>query len=180
MNTNNPKQVIGVLPHQEKVEQALLELQSINFPMHQISVVPRSSDPSKNSVDKANQFPTTRIEGAKAGAILGSVGVGLTTLTIGLGILFVPGVGPVLALESILTALLGSSVASVASGLYGAFWGCIDPEKQVSLYREQFKQKDCLVIIEATENQIPSVEPILRRCHIQSWQVYDLPKTLKS
>lgn len=179
MNTNSPKQAIGVFPNHETVEQALLGLQSINFPMHQISVVTKNSN-AKNSIDKANQQPVSRVKGAKAGATLGSVGVGLTTLTLGLGALLVPGVGPAIALDSILTAFLGSGIASAAGGLYGAFLGYLDPEKQVKLRREQFKQGDCLVIIEATENQILSVEPILRRCSIQSWQVYDLLKALKS
>ncbi|MEP0913889.1 hypothetical protein NDI45_23540 [Leptolyngbya sp. GB1-A1] len=175
MKTNNLKQAIGVFPNQEKAEQALLELQSVNFPMHQISVVTKNLNATKNLVDKANQLSITRIEGTKAGAVLGSVGVGLTTLMIGLGVLLVPGVGPALALDSILTAFLGSSVASAAGGLYGAFLGCLDPEKQVKLYKEQVKQGDCLVIIKATETQILSVEPVLRRCSVRSWQVYDLP-----
>ncbi|HEY9762930.1 MAG TPA: hypothetical protein V6D07_10415 [Trichocoleus sp.] len=180
MNANNLKQAIGVFPNQKEVEQALLGLQSINFPMHQISVVTKNSNKTKDSINKSDQLPIARAEGAKAGAILGSVGVGLTTLTIGLGALLVPGVGPVLALDSILTTFLGSGVASAAGGLYGAFLGCLDPEKQVKLYRELFKQGDYLVIVEATENQILFVEAILRHCSLQSWQVYDLSKTLKS
>jgi hypothetical protein len=179
MKTNNLKQAIGVFPNQEKVEQALLALQKINFPMHQISVVTKNSNATKNSTGKVDQLPITHAEGAKAGAILGSVGVGVTTITIGLGILLVPGVGPALALDSILTAFLGSGVASAAGGLYGAFLGCIDPEKHVNLYREQFKQGDYLVVIEATESQLLSVEPILRHCSVRSWRVYDLPTTLK-
>lgn len=178
MNTNSSKQVIGVFPNQETLERALLGLQRINFPMQKISVVP------KKTGDKANPRPITRAEGAKAGAILAGMGTGLTTLTIGLGILFVPGVGPALALDSLLTAFLGSGIVSAAGGLYGALLGCLDPEKQVRSYREQFKrdfkQGDCLVIIEATEPQILAVKSILRRCHVQLWQVYDLPKTLKS
>lgn len=135
MNTNNPKQAIGVFPNQEKVEQAPLELKNINFPTHQISVMTKNSTAIENLVDKTNQLSTTRVEGAKTGAIIGSVGVGLTTLSIGLGILLVPGVGPVLALDSILATFLGSSIASTAGGLYGAFLGCLDPEKQAKLYR---------------------------------------------
>lgn len=180
MNANSLKQAIGVFPNQEKLEQALLALQNINFPMHQISVVTKNSNATKNSIGKADRLPITRVEGAKAGAVSGSVGVGFTILTIGLGILFVPGVGPALALDSLLTTFLGSGIASAAGGLYGAFLGCIDPEKQVKLYSEQFKQGDCLVIIEATENQILSVEPIFRHCSVRSWKISNLLKPLKS
>ncbi|MBD2157015.1 hypothetical protein [Leptolyngbya sp. FACHB-16] len=179
MNANTMKQAIGVFPNQEVVEQALCELQSINFPMHQISIVTQKSNAIEDSADKTDQLPITRVEGAKAGAILGSVGVGFTTLTIGLGILVVPGVGPALALDGILTAFLGSGIASAAGGLYGAFLGCVDPKKYIKLYREQLKQGDYLIILKATENQILSVEPILRHCGVRSWRVYDLPKTLK-
>lgn len=146
MNTNNPKQIIGVFPNQETVERVRPEGQNINLSAHQISMMNKNVNTTRNSVDKANQLPTTRAEGAKAGAILGSVGVGFTTLTIGLGILFVPGVGPALALDSILTACLGSGLASATGGLYGAFLGYLDPEKQAKLYREQLKQQDCFVI----------------------------------
>lgn len=179
MNPNKLKCAIGVFSNQEKIEQALLRLQSINFPMQQVSVVTPQSNRAKDTVDKANHLPITRTEGAKAGAILGSAGVGFTTLTIGLGILAVPGIGPALALDSILTAFLGSGIASAVGGLYGAFLGCIDPEKHAKLYREQFKREDYWVILEAPENQILSVEPILRRCSMRSWRIYDLPKTLK-
>ncbi|MBL1175178.1 hypothetical protein [Pantanalinema sp. GBBB05] len=142
MNPNNSKQGISAFPNQKTVKQAPLELQSSDSPMHQIPVVTKDSNLIQNLVDPANQQPITRVEGAKAGAILGSVGVGLTTLTLGLGILLIPGVGPAIALDSILTTVLGSSVASTAGGLYGAFLGCLDPEKQLNLYREQFKSGD--------------------------------------
>lgn len=176
MNANNLKQATGIFPSQEAVEQALRGLQSIHFPMHQTSIVTPNSNVTEDSVDKADQLPITRVEGAKAGAVLGSVGVGFTTLTIGLGIVLVPGVGPAIALDSILTAFLGSGVASAAGGLYGAFLGCVDPKKYIKLYREQLKQGDYLIIIEATENQILAVEPIFRRCGVRSWRVYDSPK----
>lgn len=179
MKTNNLKQAISIFPNQEKVEQALLALQTINFPMHQISVVTKNSNTTKNSTGQADQVPITHAEGAKAGAILGSAGVGLTAITIGFGILVIPGVGPALALDSILTTFLGSGVASAAGGLYGAFLGYINPEKHINLCREQFKQGDYLVVIEATDNQLLAVEPILRRCSVRSWRVYDLPRTLK-
>ncbi|MDX2214016.1 MAG: hypothetical protein SFY66_12080 [Oculatellaceae cyanobacterium bins.114] len=178
MNTKNLKQAIGVFPNREKVEQAVLGLQSINFPMHQISVVPSTTNATTCS-NHSKAATITRVEGAQAGAVLGSVGVGLTTLTIGLGVLCVPGVGPALALDSILTVFLGGGMASAAGGLYGAFLGYLAPEKQVKRYKEQLKPGDCLVIIEATEPQILSAEPILRRCSVHSWQVYDLPQRLK-
>ncbi|HEY9623126.1 MAG TPA: hypothetical protein V6C78_22410 [Crinalium sp.] len=174
MNSNNLKQAIGVFPNQAEAEQALLGLQNINFPMHQISVMDKPSNTAPNLAAPATQLPITRVQGAKAGAILGSIGVGLTTLTLGLGILLVPGVGPAIALDSILIAVLGSGIASATGGLHGAFLGCLDPEKQVRLYRTKFK-RDCLVIIEATEHQMTSVEPIVHRYNVRSWRVYDLP-----
>jgi hypothetical protein len=174
MNSNNLKQAIGVFPNQAEAEQALLGLQNISFPMHQISVVTEPLNTAPSSAEKTIQLPVTRMQGAKAGAILGSIGVGLTTLTIGLGVLFVPGIGPALAIDSILMAFLGSGIASATGGLHGAFLGCLNPEKQVKLYRTKF-QRDCFVIIKATEKQIASVEPIVRRYKMRSWRVYDLP-----
>lgn len=173
MNSNNLKQAIGIFPNPETAQQAMLELQNINFPMHSISVVTKTANPRKRYINRTGYSPVTRAAGAKAGAILGSAGVGLTTLTIGLGILLVPGIGSALAIESLLTAVLGSGIAATAGGLHGAFLGYVDPEKQAKIYQDPLKQEDCFVVIEATENQILSAEPILRHFGVRAWHVYD-------
>lgn len=173
MVSHNVKHAIGIFSCREKAEQALIELRDRGFPMQKISVITKSSD-SDNLDNQGVQPPSiTRAAGAKAGAILGSTGVGLLTLAVGVSVLLVPGVGPALAIESLLTVFLGSSTAATVGGLYGALQGWLVPDQQARIYNNRFNQGDYLVIIEAEEDEIRLAEPIFKYWGIQTWRVYD-------
>lgn len=176
MTNWNLKHGIGLLSNRQSAKQALVELQSIGFPMDKISVVTKIPDhdefPSRNDI---RQPSITQSEGAMAGALAGSTGVGLMTLIVGLSLLLVPGVGPALAVESILTTFLGSGAAAVAGGLYGALRGWFVPEEQAVFYNDRFNQGDYLVVIEATEEEIRTAEPVLSRWGVRAWHVCNAP-----
>lgn len=177
MTSQNIKHAIGIFPNRQNAEQALVELKNGGFPMHKISVITKTSDNDSLSDSLSHQgvqHPSmTRAEGAKAGAIVGSTGVGLLTLAVGLSILLVPGIGLTLAVESLLTTFLGSGTAAAVGGLYGALQGWLVPEEQARIYNDRFNQGDYLVVIEALEGEIQIAEPILNHWEIWAWRVYD-------
>lgn len=178
MASHNLKRAIGIFSNRRNAEQALAELKNKGFPMHKLSVITKSSG-DHNSLDSyldrqgVRQPSITRTEGAKTGAFTGSVGVGSLALIFGLGSLLIPGVGQVLAVESLLTTFFGSGITATAGGLYGALRGWLVPEEQANNYNESFNQGDYLLIIEAMEDEILSVETILHRQGIQSCHIYD-------
>ncbi len=174
MNSHNAKRAIGIFSNRQNAEQALAELKNQGFPMHKLSVITKSSGDS-NSLDSQSvkQPSITRLEGAKTGAIAGSIGVGSLALIVGLASLLVPGIGQVLAVESLLTTFLGSGIAATVGGLYGALQGWLVPEEQAKNYSNRFNSGDYLIVMEAIENEILIAEPILKHWGIRTWHIYD-------
>ena len=176
MANNQLKHAIGTFPNRLSAEQALMELRETGFPMNKISVITKNSAPNKQlSDDDIGRRTLTRAEGVKLGAAIGAAMGGLPVLVAGLGVLFVPGVGPVLAAQSILVALLGSGAIAATGGLIGALQGWFIPEEQARFYNDRVSVGDYLVTVESTENDIRLAEPVLRRWGIQEWRIYNAP-----
>ncbi|MBD2103965.1 hypothetical protein [Leptolyngbya sp. FACHB-261] len=173
MTSQKLKHAVGILPNRRDAEQALIELRNESFPMHKISMITKTSDSEVLHDQGVQQHSLTRAEGAKAGAVAGSTGAGLLTLVVGCSILLVPGIGPALAIETLLATFLGSGTAAAVGGLYGAFQGWLVPKEQARVYNDRFDQGDCLVIIEAIEDEVQMAASILSRWGIQMWRVYD-------
>jgi hypothetical protein len=68
-------------------------------------------------------------EGAGIGAVMGGIG----GLVVGLGLLTIPGIGPVLAAGPLATALAGAGIGAAAGGLIGALTGLGVPEEQAHI-----------------------------------------------
>lgn len=179
MTPHNLKRAIGIFSDHQDAEQALAELKNQGFPMHKLSVITKSSgdDDSLDSYldgQSVRQPSITRAEGAKTGAITGSIGVGSIAIIVGLSSLLIPGIGQVLAAESLLTTFLGGGFAATAGGLYGALRGWVVPEEQAKIYNDRFNQGDYLIIMEAAENEILIAEPVLKHWGIWAWRIYDV------
>lgn len=174
MDSSQPKHAIGIISSREAATQAIDELRTTGFPVDKISVIAKNSEfnDSRSSAD-ADKRTMTPVEGAKAGAMTGGATGGLLTLIAGLGVLVIPGFGPVLAIESVLATLLASGATATLGGLVGALQGWFVPEKQARLYNEWVSQGEYLLMIEATEDEIRQAEPILRRWGVREWQVYE-------
>ncbi len=178
MASRQLKHAIGIFSNRQDARQALIELKRLGFPIHKISVLVKTPDDDHvhdSDTQEIHQLPITRVEGAKAGAIAGSATGGLLTLITGLSILLVPGVGPALAVESVLTTFLGSGAVAAASGLCGALRGWFIPEEQAKIYTDRFNRGDYLVTMEVTKEEIQMAEPILKVWGIWAWRVYDAP-----
>lgn len=174
MASHNLKRAIGIFSNRRDAEQAIAELKNKGFPMHKLSVITKSSG-DENGLDSQSlgQLSMTRVQGAKTGAITGSIGVGSLTLIVGLASLLLPGIGQILALESLLTTFLGSGIAATAGGLYGAIQGWLVPEEQAKIYSDRFNRGDYLIIMEVLENEILLAESVLKHWGIRTWRVYD-------
>jgi hypothetical protein len=175
------KHAIGIFSDRQTAEQALEELKNTGFPMDKIAVVAKANQ-QKTKPETTETTETTpesellnRVQGAFAGLVTGGAAGGFLTTRAGLIILPIPGVGPALALESILAALLKGGVVATVSGLIGALKGWFVPTEQAEFYGDRFSHGDYLVVIEATEAEIRMAEPILMQLGIRAWQIYDAP-----
>lgn len=172
MDCDQLKYATGIIFTREALTQVLNELRVIDFPMRKISVFIKDSEYKKLHEAGIDKRVMTPIAGAKAGAIMGGITGGLLVLTAGLGALVIPGVGPALAVESVLTTLLASGASGIFGSLVGAFHGWFGPEKQARFYAPSL-QKEFLVMIHGTVAQIWQAESILRYWCVQEWRVYE-------
>jgi hypothetical protein len=177
MVSHKIKRAIGLFPSREIAEQALKELKDRHFALNKISVLTKdpASDQQLLNTEDLSKLTPTRSEGIKMGASAGAATGGLFTLAAGIAALLVPGIGLVLAAESVLTVLLGSATVAGVGGLIGALEGWYIPEKQAKYYNDRLSQGDYLVTLEGTESEIHQAEEILNRWNIQEWRVFAPP-----
>ena len=95
--------------------------------------------------------------GATVGTILGG-GAGLLT---GLGLLAIPGVGPVVAAGWLIATLTGAGVGAAGGGLLGSLVGAGVPEEHAHTYAEGVRRGGTLVSVRADDMQADRIEGIL-------------------
>lgn len=177
------KRAVGLFPRRQDAERALYELRDSGFPMNRVAVVNRDaayddkiaetyvhSDIHQSEGNKAD-------EGATVGAVSGGVVGALTGLLVGLGALAIPGVGPVMMAgalaTTIATALSGTAIGAVAGSLIGALVGLGIPEDRARIYNDRVAHGDYLVVVDGSDAEISKAEAILRRHHIEEFEVYE-------
>jgi uncharacterized protein (TIGR02271 family) len=102
-------------------------------------------------------------EGAAAGAGIGAVVGGLGGLLVGLGMLAIPGIGPILAAGPIATTLAGAGIGAATGGLIGALTGMGIPEEHAQIYAEGVRRGGTLVTVQTEEARVDSASDILNR-----------------
>ncbi|HEY9828691.1 MAG TPA: hypothetical protein V6D19_24995 [Stenomitos sp.] len=173
MDFDRLRYATGIISTREAMIQVLDELDAIDFPMQSVSVFFVNTKPEKSEQNAdVDQRPITLIEGSKAGAITGGATGGLLALAAGLGAMVIPGVGPVLAVESVLATLLASGASATVGSLMGAFHGWFAPEKQARFYDSSPHPTEFLMKIEGRVDQIQLAEAILRYWQVRDWCVY--------
>ncbi|MGX1787051.1 hypothetical protein ACWIGM_09955 [Bosea sp. NPDC055332] len=123
------------------------DLQSAGFPAANISLIGRHE-----STDNSNAG-----EGAGIGAALG----GAAGLLAGLGLLAIPGIGPVVAAGWLASTAAGAAAGGVTGGLIGAFTGAGEDEESANYYAETVRRGGTVVSVKASEDQAPAAEAIM-------------------
>ena len=179
MALGQKKRGVGVFTSRKETEDTLHELKNTGFPMDTVSVVAQDANRHNDiaSVDVGADVGNQADLGAAKGAITGGTLGGLTGLLLGIGALAIPGIGPIMLAGATATALAttlsGTAIGAVAGGFLGSLVGLGIPEEQAKVYNERLTRGEYLVIIDAPENQLLSVEPILKQGGIQDWEIYD-------
>lgn len=101
--------------------------------------------------------------GAGTGATLGTVLGGGAGLLAGLGMLAIPGVGPIVAAGWLVASLTGAGVGAAAGGLLGSLVGAGVSEEDAHTYAEGVRRGGTLVTVRADEGQRSMVEAVLDR-----------------
>jgi uncharacterized membrane protein len=131
---------------------AVRDLEAAGLGRDQISVVAQRDNRAEQETSSG------AATGATAGGVAGA-GVGLLTA---LGLIAIPGIGPLVAAGVLATTLAGAATGVVTGGLLGALVDYGIPEKEAHVYAESIRRGGTLVSVRASENQSDRVESIMR------------------
>lgn len=176
------KRATGTFSNHQEAKVALHELRDNGFNMDQISIIGNHVDhnsdlagakESKHISDLDNKAGAGAATGAASGGAVG----GLTGLLVGLGLVAIPGIGPIMLAGAIATTLAttltGGAIGAAAGGLIGALVGLGIPKDRAKVYSDRVDQGDYLVMVDGTEQEILQAEAIFKRYGIHEWGIYD-------
>lgn len=131
---------------------AVTKLEAAGIPHDNISIV---------SNDEANNGKYSDHPGTGAGATFGTVVGGGAGLLAGLGMLAIPGLGPVVAAGWLASTLVGAGVGAAAGGLVGGLTDAGVEHNDADAYAEGVRRGGTLVTVRADESQLARATQIL-------------------
>jgi len=153
------KTVSALYDTYNEASSAVSALEVAGVPHSDISIVANNSE----NWHKQSNAGTGAEAGAGAGAAVGGVG-GLLT---GLGIMAIPGVGPVVAagwlVATAVGAVAGAAVGGAAGGLVGSLTGSGVPERDANVYAEGVRRGGTLVTARVDDARANEAQAILQR-----------------
>jgi hypothetical protein len=155
------KTVTGLFDDYTDASSAVSALESIGVPTNDISIV------SNNADERYYPNESGAATGAESGAGVGAVVGGAGGLLTGLGMLAIPGVGPVVAagwlVATVAGAVAGAVAGGAAGGLIGALTGSGVSEDDAHLYAEGVRRGGSLVTAKVDDMRVPEAEAILAK-----------------
>jgi hypothetical protein len=141
---------------------AVNALEASGVPHSDISIVSNNVD-NRYTKDR----PTHAAEDARKGAGIGAAVGGVGGLLTGLGLLALPGVGPVVAAGWLVATAAGAATGAVvggaAGGLVGSLTGAGVPERDAQFYAEGVRRGGTLVTARVNDARASTAREILRR-----------------
>jgi hypothetical protein len=152
--------VAGLFRTWAEAERALGALQATGVSRDDISLMAR-----QGVVPEYADVDMQVAEGAAVGASSGAVAGGLGGLLVGLGLVTIPGIGPVLAAGTLATALAttaaGAGLGAAAGGVLGGLAGLGVPREDVELYAEGVKRGGVLLSANVNDERVGEARNIL-------------------
>jgi len=144
----------------DRARQAVAALKEAGLTDSEISIVA-----SKASTDSAVDNDTA--EDAETGAgVVGIVGAAAGLLA-GLGIIAIPGIGPVVAAGWLASTVAGGAVGAAAGGAVGGIVGALSnsgvSKEEANVYAESIRRGDTLVTVRVPDEREVEVTRILSR-----------------
>jgi len=145
------KSVVGIFDQRSEAERAVRDLIDNGFRRDDISFIAghTSGEPVESTTTSSEGMSST-VAGASTGAVVG----GLGGLLVGLGVLAIPGVGPVLAAGPLAVTLLGAGVGAAAGGLIGSLMDVGVPEEEAGYYAEGIRRGSTLVAVNTDDEMM--------------------------
>jgi len=117
-------------------------------------------------VDTDHDGTDDRVEGAEAGAGIGAVVGGTAGLLAGLGVLAIPGIGPVVAAGWLAATALGAVAGGATGGLIGALTQAGVSKEEAPVYAEGLRRGGAMVTARVPDGERSRYEAILNRAAV--------------
>jgi hypothetical protein len=137
-----------------KAQEAVRALESLGFTNDEVSLSSRVRD-NGEVVDDASGAAT----GASVGAVAGA-GTGLLTA---MGVMAIPGLGPLVAAGVLATTLAGAATGAAAGGILGALTDYGVSEEDAHVYSEGIRRGGTLVTVRAADDRAQMAREVLNR-----------------
>lgn len=152
--------VFGIFPTRGQAEEAVDRLLAGGFRNEDISVLLQDNVGTK---DFAHEKHTKAPEGTAAGVVTGGVIGGTLGALLGIGILAVPGLGPLIAAGPVIATLTGIGSGGVVGGFIGALVGMGIPEYEAKRYEGRIKAGGVLLSVHCDDaDWVAKAKDILR------------------
>ncbi|MFP3546965.1 general stress protein [Rhizobium sp. SIMBA_035] len=152
--------ITGLYDSYDDAKAAVKALEDAGVPSDDISIVTNKA----NGVDVEGQGNRAG-EGAGTGAGIGALAGGAGGLLTGLGLLAIPGVGPVVAAGWLAATAAGAAAGAVAGGAVGGIVGAMIesgvPEEDAHFYAEGVRRGGTLVTARVEDEHRASADAIL-------------------
>lgn len=156
------KTVSGLFDTYDQAAEAVRDLKAFGIPDGDVSMVASNAE-GRYKVDDTEGAAAGAGTGAGLGAAVGGAG-GLLT---GLGLMAIPGVGPVVAAGWLAATAAGAAAGAVAGGAVGGIIGALTdsgvPEDDAHVYAEGVRRGGTLVTARVADEDVAQAEAILKR-----------------
>ncbi|WP_431323334.1 general stress protein [Rhizobium sp. YTU87027] len=156
------RMVAGLYDNYDDARRAVMALEDAGIPSDDISIATNKA----NGVDVEGQG-SRAAEGAGTGAGLGALVGGAGGLLTGLGMLAIPGVGPVVAAGWLAATAAGVAAGAAAGGAVGGIVGAMVsegvPEEDAQVYAEGIRRGGSVVAARVEEGRAAAAQSILDR-----------------
>jgi hypothetical protein len=152
-------------------ERAVRDLENLGIPNSDISIVASNADnwysdrgtAGARRIDRDRDGVDDRAEGAAVGAGLGAAAGGAAGLLAGLGLLAIPGIGPVVAAGWLVATAAGAVAGAVPGGLIGALSQAGVSDQDAQVYAEGVRRGGTLVTARIPDADRARAEAVLDR-----------------
>ena len=140
----------GIYPDRTAFDKALEGLRAAGFRNSDISAILPERD--HTSRDLAHEINTKAPEGIATGASTGAAVGGVLGWLVGIGMLAIPGIGPLMAAGPVVAALAGAGAGGATGGLVGGLIGAGIPEVEAKRYAGRIREGGYLITVHCDDN----------------------------
>jgi len=146
----------------QAAERAVTRLKNAGIPANDISLVGGNEQMRKTSrVGTSPGTPETTSEDVGTGATVGAAIGGGAGLLAGLGLMAIPGLGPVVAAGWLVSTLVGAGAGAATGGVIGALMDAGIPEEHAHAYAEGIRRGGTLVTVRTEQQFVDKAVDIL-------------------